>query len=44
MKKIREDDTAQRTKLLLKLGQMKNKQHRFPHIGRPIHLHAYAKF
>ncbi len=32
MKKIREDDTAQRTKLLLKLGQMKNKQHRFPHI------------
>lgn len=32
MKKIREDDVAQRTKLLLKLGQMKNKQHRFPHI------------
>lgn len=32
MKKIREDDSAQRTKLLLKLGQMKNKQHRFPHI------------
>jgi hypothetical protein len=32
MKKIREDDGAQRTKLLLKLGQMKNKQHRFPHI------------
>lgn len=32
MKKIREDDTAQRTKLLLKLGHMKNKQRRFPHI------------
>lgn len=32
MKKIREDDSAQRTKLLLKLGQMRNKQHRFPHI------------
>lgn len=32
MKKIRDDDTAQRTKLLLKLGQMKNKHHRFPHI------------
>jgi len=32
MRKIREDDSAQRTKLLLKLGQMKNKQHRFPHI------------
>ncbi len=32
MKKIRDDDVAQRTKLLLKLGQMKNKQHRFPHI------------
>ena len=32
MKKIREDDSAQRTKLLLKLGQMKNKQYRFPHI------------
>lgn len=32
MKKIREEDTAQRTKLLLKLGQMKNKQRRFPHI------------
>lgn len=32
MKKIREDDAAQRTKLLLKLGQMRNKQQRFPHI------------
>jgi hypothetical protein len=32
MKKIREEDTAQRTKLLLKLGHMKNKQRRFPHI------------
>jgi hypothetical protein len=32
MKKIREGDAAQRTKLLLKLGQMKNKQQRFPHI------------
>jgi hypothetical protein len=32
MKKIREDDHAQRTKLLLKLGQMKNKHMRFPHI------------
>lgn len=32
MKKIRDDDAAQRTKLLLKLGQMKNKHHRFPHI------------
>ncbi|MGZ3695412.1 MAG: hypothetical protein ACXWQO_14945 [Bdellovibrionota bacterium] len=32
MKKIREDDSAQRTKLLLKLGHMRNKQHRFPHI------------
>lgn len=32
MKKIREDDSAQRTKLLLKLGQMRNKQRRFPHI------------
>lgn len=33
MKKIREDDSAQRTKLLLKLGHMKNKHMRFPHIG-----------
>jgi hypothetical protein len=32
MKKIREDDAAQRTKLLLKLGQMRNKQFRFSHI------------
>lgn len=32
MKKIREDDAAQRTKLLLKLGHMRNKQKRFPHI------------
>ena len=32
MKKIREDDLAQKTKLLLKLGHMKNKQRRFPHI------------
>jgi hypothetical protein len=32
MKKIREDDSAQRTKLLLKLGHMRNKQFRFPHI------------
>ncbi len=32
MKKIREEDVAQRTKLLLKLGQMKNKHRRFPHI------------
>jgi hypothetical protein len=32
MKKIRDDDAAQRTKLLLKLGHMKNKQRRFPHI------------
>jgi len=32
MKKIREDDPAQKTKLLLKLGHMKNKQKRFPHI------------
>jgi len=32
MKKIRDEDVAQRTKLLLKLGQMKNKHHRFPHI------------
>lgn len=32
MKKIRDEDRAQRTKLLLKLTQMKNKQRRFPHI------------
>lgn len=32
MKKIREEDHAQRTKLLRKLGQMKNKHLRFPHI------------
>lgn len=32
MKKIRGEDAAQRTKLLLKLGQMKNKHQRFPHI------------
>jgi len=32
MKKIRADDVAQRTKLLLKLGHMRNKQRRFPHI------------
>jgi hypothetical protein len=32
MKKIREEDVAQRTKLMLRLGQMKNKHKRFPHI------------
>ncbi len=32
MKKIREDDHAQRTKLLRQLGQMKTKHQRFPHI------------
>lgn len=32
MKKIRVEDSAQRTKLLLKLGMMKNKHTRFPHI------------
>lgn len=33
MKKIRAQDTTQRTKLLLKLGNMKNKHQRFPHIN-----------
>lgn len=32
MKKVREDDHAQRTKLLRQLGQMKTKNLRFPHI------------
>lgn len=33
MKKIRAADVTQRTKLLLKLGNMKNKHQRFPHIN-----------
>jgi len=32
MKKIRAEDITQRTKILLKLGNMKNKHQRFPHI------------